>query len=103
MKKDTRIELVAELEKVENKTPLINQIILEAKAGEFHDYKNEKYVCGKVAASSLLREAGLIDLAKGIESGEYDETADEADVNKMRKWCPPELHNILKLEPNQNN
>ncbi len=103
MRKDTRKELVQELEKVEPKTALINQIITEAKAGEFHDYKNQKYVCGKVAASGLLRKAGLIDLAKQIENGDYDETADESDRNSMREWCPPELHKALGLEPKTNN
>lgn len=77
------VELVTELEKVP-KTPLVEQIIAEAKAGEFHDYKNEKYVCGKVAAVGFLREAGLDDLAKQVIDGEYDEEADEDDKVHLR-------------------
>lgn len=63
------IELVQELEKLP-RTPLIDEMIEEARAGEYHDYKNEKYICGKMEASKKLREAGLIDLTKQVESGE---------------------------------
>lgn len=83
-RKSTMIELVQELEKLQ-KTPQIDFIISEAKAGEYHDYKNNKYVCGKVAASSHLRQAGLIDLAKRIEDGEFDEEADEQDKAYLKK------------------
>lgn len=82
-RKSTMVELVQELEKIEHRTPLIEQIIKEAKAGEFHDYKNEKYVCGKVAANELLTRAGLHELAAQIRRGEYDEEADEEDQKML--------------------
>lgn len=84
MRKDTRIHLVEELEKL-NKTPEIQVIIEEAKAGEYHDYKNQKYVCGKMEASFKLRNVGLIELAKRLENGEFDEECDEEDKEYLRK------------------
>lgn len=80
---DTRTDLVAELEKVHPRTPLIEQIIAEAKAGEFHDFKNEKYVCGKVAANKLLTKAGLHELAARIRNGDFDEPPDEDDKRDL--------------------
>jgi hypothetical protein len=86
--KDTRFELVEELEKIQPRTSAIEEMIQEAKAGEYHDYKNEKYDCGKVAVSGKLRRAGLTDLAKRVESGEFDELADEEDKANLRKDFP---------------
>lgn len=40
------IELVQELKKLPRSSE-IEFMITEAKAGEYHDYKNKKYVCGK--------------------------------------------------------
>lgn len=77
------VELVSELEKVTPRTPLVEQLIAEAKAGEYHDYKNKKYVCGKVAVVGLLRQAGLEDLAKQVMQGEYDEEADAEDQKML--------------------
>lgn len=59
--------------------------IAEAKAGEYHDYKNNKYACGKVASSGYLRQMGFIDLAKRIENGEFDEEADEQDKAMLKR------------------
>lgn len=73
-----------ELEKLPS-TPAIQEMIIEAKAGEYHDYKNEKYVCGKVAVSGKLRAEGLIDLAKRVENGDFDEECDEQDKEYLRK------------------
>lgn len=97
MKLSTMTDLVTELEKVP-KTPLVEKIIEEAKAGEFHDYKNRKYACGKIAASALLREANLIALAKRIENGDFDEEADAEDVVYLQSICPPGLEKALGLE-----
>jgi len=92
------VELVAELERVPQ-TPLVQQIIAEAKAGEFHDYKNEKYICGKVAANELLTRAGLYELAAQIRNGDFDEVADEEDKAEMRKELPPSMWATFGLEP----
>jgi hypothetical protein len=99
MRLDTRIHLVQELEKLPNKTPLINFIITEAKAGEFHDYKNKKYTCGKVAAHTLLTQAGLSELASRIRNGDFDEEADEEDKAEMRKGLPENVWHLFGLEP----
>lgn len=80
---DTRTDLVAELEKIQPRTPLIEQIIAEAKAGEFHDFKNQKYVCGKMAANELLTKAGLPELAARIRNGDFDEPPDEGDKREL--------------------
>lgn len=82
-RKSTMVELVTELEKVHPRTPLIEQMIAEAKAGEYHDYKNEKYICGKVAVVGYLREAGLNDLAKQVMNGDFDEEADAEDAKML--------------------
>jgi len=77
------IELVEELEKLPESAE-INFMIEEAKAGEYHDYKNRKYVCGKMASSQMLRKYGHIDLARRIESGEFDEECDDLDEQMLR-------------------
>lgn len=77
--KDTRVELVAELLAVQPRTRAIAEMIDEARAGEYHDFKNKKYVCGKVTASRKLRASGLTSLAERLESGEFDEMPDEED------------------------
>lgn len=90
-RKSTMVEFVDELKQLlERFSPLSKEheglsfMIVEALAGEFHDYKNKKYVCGKVAASSMLRQLGFIPLAKRIEDGEFDEVADEDDRAMLR-------------------
>lgn len=83
-RKSTMVELVAELETYPS-SPIIEQMIIEARAGEFHDYKNEKYVCGKVALIDFCRKAELPGLAKRVIEGEFDEEADEDDKEMMRK------------------
>ena len=97
---DTRFDLVAELERLP-KSPEIDFIIQEAKAGEYHDYKNEKYACGKVEASAKLRAVGLIPLAKRIENGDFDEVADEEDKAKMRADLPERAWDMFGLRPGQ--
>ena len=62
--------------------------IEEAKRGEYHDYKNEKYVCGKVALCSLLEDAGLYALSARVKDGEFDESPDEQDKLMMEKDFP---------------
>jgi hypothetical protein len=81
--KSTMVELVQELEAIEPRTRQIAFIIDEAKRGEYHDYKNQKYVCGKVAVSGALRAIGLVELAKRVENGEFDEEPDEEDKNML--------------------
>jgi hypothetical protein len=95
---ETRIHLVAELEKLP-RTPAIEEMIAEAKAGEYHDYKNRKYTCGKVAASTKLRAAGLGWLAMRVENGDFDEEADEDDKAEMRKNLPRSAWPVFGLEP----
>ena len=77
------IELVEELQNLPQ-TEEIKFMIEEAKVGEFHDYKNNKYVCGKMESSQRLRKLGHPELAKRIEEGEFDETADEDDNKNLK-------------------
>ena len=65
---------------------------------EFHDYKNDKYSCGKVAAAHLLTVAGFHDLATLVKEGEFDEEADEQDKTNMRKNLPKEMWDIFGLK-----
>lgn len=78
------VELVQELEKLDPSNA-INEMIAEAKAGEYHDYKNQKYACGKVAVVGKLRAAGLLDLAARVIDGEFDEEADAEDRKHLYK------------------
>lgn len=88
------IELVEELEKIEPRTEAVRLMIIEARRGEYHDFKNNLYDCGKVEASRKLRAAGLVDLAKRIEQGEFDETPDADDIATMRE-------DVLKMTSNK--
>lgn len=82
MRKSTMVELVEELKKLPS-SPEIDFMIEEALAGEYHDFKNQKYICGKVESAGRLRKLGFVELAKRIEQGEFDEEADEEDNAKM--------------------
>lgn len=77
------VELVEELKKLP-KSNDINFMIDEAKTGEYHDFKNKKYVCGKMESSQRLRRLGYPKLALRIENGEFDERADDIDKQSMR-------------------
>lgn len=86
MSKSTMVELVDELEKVRALKPasskehiVIGMMIDLARRGEYHDYKNNLYVCGKVAAVDHCRAIGLNELADRIAGGEFDETPDAED------------------------
>lgn len=76
------VELVDELRALPE-SPEIDFMIKEALAGEYHDYKNVKYVCGKMESSTRLRKLGYPELALRIEQGEFDEPADYQDTQRM--------------------
>lgn len=89
--KSTMVELVTELEKIPQ-CEEVDYMIKEAKSGEYHNYKNRKYVCGKqgfcaVAVAFSKRnpaiEKYLKPLACAIANGDYDETCDDIDSKKM--------------------
>lgn len=89
--KSTMVELVTELEKLLAGNITVEQreglavMVAEAKAGEYHDFKNQKYPCGKVASAGYLRAMGFVDLAREIENGDYDEFPDEEDNAHVRE------------------
>lgn len=85
LRKSTMVELVDELRKLPE-SPQVSFMIDEALAGEYHDYKNVKYVCGKMESSAKLHSLGYSELAKRIEQGEFDEEADDVDKAMMRKY-----------------
>lgn len=93
----TMIHLVEELQKLPS-TPGIEFMIAEAKAGEYHDYKNKKYACGKVAVYALLKKEGLTELAARIVNGDFDEEADAEDIKYLKTICPPGMEKIMGLE-----
>lgn len=95
-RKDTRIHLVEELEKLPH-SPQIEEMIAEARAGEYHDYKNQKYVCGKMESATRLDTLGFHELANRIKEGEFDEAADEEDKLELRKGLPESAWKIFGL------
>lgn len=98
--KSTMVEFVEELRKLPQ-SPLIEMMIKEALAGEFHDYKNKKYPCGKVQAVNYLISGGHTDLARRVVDGEFDETADAEDIEHMRSYTPKQLWSALGLDKDQ--
>ena len=84
MRKSTMIHLVDELRKLPQ-LPEIEFMIEEALAGEYHDFKNQKYVCGKVESATRLDRLGFHDLANRIKQGEFDEEMDEQDKETIKK------------------
>jgi hypothetical protein len=91
--KSTMVELVTELEKLPP-CPERQLLLSEAKAGEFHDFKNKKYACGKNAlvdyclvfgkARPEISEA-LDEISKDVQAGVYDESADAEDEKYLRE------------------
>lgn len=88
------IELVAELEAINEKVPCeeIEYMIKEAREGQYHDFKNKKYACGKMGFVAVADAFGkrnpnivshLEPLVEGIKNGDYDETADDLDQKRM--------------------
>lgn len=97
-RKSTMVELVDEL-RLLPQTPVIEKMIEEALAGEYHDFKNVKYACGKMASYKILMQAGHRALAARIANGEFDEEADEDDKQKMREELgDPALAKALGLD-----
>jgi len=107
IRKSTMVELVAELEKLRpglkkigpKAEAFLEALIEEAKTGEYHDYKNRKYACGKVAVCGYLdyltdqmvarneyeTANELSRLSREVKNGDYDETADDLDKQSMRR------------------
>lgn len=110
--KSTMIELVDELLRLPPSLGIL-EMIAEARAGEYHDYKNQKYACGKVAiAGKLAAEASLpktgklvraelMDIRRRVCDGDFDEHADADDLAEMRKTTPRSLWDALGLTPKE--
>lgn len=94
------VELVSELEAL-NKDGKYDEMIAEAKAGEYHDYKNKKYICGKLEiVNKLSNFPELNHIRQAIMDGDYDESPDEEDKAMLRKELEndPDLLRELGLE-----
>lgn len=99
MKKSTMVELPAELEAL-NTDHKYDAIISEAKAGEYHDFKNKKHICGKVAlVGELAQFPELSSIRTAVMNGDYDESPDEEDKARMREEFKdsPELLKLIGL------
>lgn len=73
MPKSTMVELVEELEK-RNVDGKYDQIISEAKAGDYHDFRSEVHAVPKVMLVNRLGEfPELKDIALDVMTGVYDE------------------------------
>jgi hypothetical protein len=66
----------------------IMEIIRQAQAGEFHDFKNTTYACGKMMLVQMLSEVNekaLIPIRQAVIDGEYDESPDAEDQAQIKK------------------
>lgn len=90
MRKSTIIDLPKDILAVipdGESIPEIKEILDEARAGEYHDFKNEKYICGKMAVVSKLTDKRLSAIKKDVMDGVYDEEPDAEDDAKMKaEW-----------------
>lgn len=69
----------------------VQEIIKQAIRGEFHDFKNTTYVCGKTQLVHMLHtanEPALLSIRQAVINGEYDESPDADDISNMKKdWA----------------
>lgn len=93
MAKSTMVELIPELEKLTDNEHKV-RLLEEAKRGEYHDYKNRMYACGKVTLATVMANWAklypqdaeqALKIRNDVINGEYDETADEEDKAYLRK------------------
>lgn len=66
----------------------VKEIIKQAERGEFHDFKNKVYVCGKIQLAHMLhetKEAALQPIRQAVINGDYDESPDAEDKAAMKK------------------
>lgn len=66
----------------------VKEIIKQAQRGEFHDFKNTTYVCGKVQLAHMLYEANeeaLNPIRQAVINGDYDESPDAEDKAMLKK------------------
>lgn len=68
-------------------TEAVRLVIDLAEAGEFHDYKNQRFAMPKVMLVKLLGDLGpdFDDIRQEVMNGDYDEPADDEDVASMKK------------------
>jgi hypothetical protein len=98
------IEMVHELRKLPQHQEVVT-MVMEAVTGEFHDYKNQKYVCGKMTAAQFLFDISekysdcqdALKIREEIITGAYDETPDQED-QKMLDELLKEIFNGEKTD-----
>lgn len=81
----------------------IMEIIRLAQSGEFHDFKNTQFACGKIALFRFLNDAEepkLLPVADDVKNGVYDKSPDDEDRAQMKKdWLADggteESYNIM--------
>lgn len=97
MKKSTRVDLVKVL-KERNVDGKFDELIADAEAGEFHDYKNVKYDAPKLELHKQLGKfPELTDIREEVENGVYDEEADAEDLENLRLITPKSMWDMLGL------
>jgi len=93
MSKTTDVDLVNELIR-RNTNGKYHAIIERARDKGYHDFKcdEDKYpdsICPKVdLAADLAKFSELSDIRKDVINGDYDESPDEEDKNKMEAEMP---------------
>lgn len=96
-KKKTNVDLVLELE-TRNST-LYSKLIEDAKANHFHDYKAPDFILMPkfYLVDRLAEFPELYDIRDRVIDGEFDEMADEEDMEEMRKYLPREMWDIMGI------
>lgn len=100
--KSTNKELVEELTRRNTKGEY-DQLIKNALANRYHDYKNpDDVICGKIdLVNELTHFPELSDIRKQVINGDYDEVADEDDKAAMRAELPKYMWESMGLNPDE--
>lgn len=91
MKKSTITDLPNDIRiaiPIEKRSPYVQEIIKQAQRGEFHDFKNTTYACGKTQLAHMLHlanEPALLNIRQAVINGDYDESPDAEDEANMKK------------------
>jgi len=103
MKRKTSNKDLPEELRDRNQDGRYEQIIKNALANVYHDFKSEEAMPKAVLVNDLDQFPELADIREAVINGKYDDYADEADKAEMRGWldedkAPDSLYEVLGLK-----